>query len=112
MDYVSYLVGVEGMVLALEVHDETPDGGRQLFAPGLLRRGGTLHAVSSKPLDLAAQGALGRSLALAAHPVVLADCESIVPALGWGFLPNRTRKRSRSAVFSCSHTPSMCQILK
>ena len=48
----------------------------------------------------------------AARPVVLADCESIIPALGWGFLPSRTRKRSRSAVFSCSHTPSMCQILK
>jgi hypothetical protein len=51
-----------------EVHDETPDGGRQLFAPGLLRRGGTLHAVSSKALDLAAQGALGRSLALRRLP--------------------------------------------
>ena len=68
MDYVSYLVGVEGMVLTLEVHDETPDGGRQLLAPGLLRRGETLHAVSSKALDLAAQGALGRSLALRRPP--------------------------------------------
>jgi hypothetical protein len=82
-----------------------------LLAPGLLRRGETLHAVSSKALDLAAQGALGRSLALR-RPVVLADCESIIPALA-GEKPPAVPASARAA--RCLAAPThlaMCQILK
>ena len=35
-------------------------------------------------------------------PVVLADCESAIPALGCGFLPKPIRSRLRSAMLICS----------
>src|ERR671916_1742375 len=44
-------------------------------------------------------------------PVVFADCESTMPALGCGFLPERTRKTWRRAAFSRSHVPSMRHFL-
>jgi len=42
-------------------------------------------------------------------PVVLADWESTMAALGCGFLPNRARKISRNAALSRSQVPSMRQ---
>jgi hypothetical protein len=34
-----------------------------------------------------------------------------MPALGWGFLPDLARKRSRNAAFRRSHVPSMRHFL-
>jgi hypothetical protein len=40
-------------------------------------------------------------------PVVFADWESAIPALGSGSLPERARNRSRSAALSLSKVPSV-----
>jgi hypothetical protein len=48
---------------------------------------------------------------LPAHPVVFADWESTMPALGFGFLPTCDRKLSRNPEFRCSHVPSMGHLL-
>jgi hypothetical protein len=49
---------------------------------------------------------------LAAPPVVLADCESTMPALGSGFRPSFSLKRRRNALFSFSQVPSSLHALK
>jgi hypothetical protein len=43
---------------------------------------------------------------------VLTDRESTTPALGWGSLFERTRKRSRIALLILSRVPSMRHFLK
>ena len=48
---------------------------------------------------------------LATDLVVLADWLSTMPALGFGFLPERTRKLSRNAALSRSKVPSMRHLL-
>jgi hypothetical protein len=45
-------------------------------------------------------------LCSAPTPLVFADWESAIPALGSGFLPKRTRSRSPDAALSCSKVPS------
>jgi hypothetical protein len=44
-------------------------------------------------------------------PVVLADCESTMPALGLAFLPEQPRNRSHITALSLSHVPSMRHFL-
>ena len=44
-------------------------------------------------------------------PVVLADWESAMPALGSGFLPSCARSRSRRTAFSRSKVPSTRHLL-